>query len=76
MIAKSVYNSTIDSKILLTVVSAETRKLMEQILASEAGNDEASARVAALLAGSSLTTTKGAAKVEGRQIDAVQYESK
>jgi len=56
-------------------LSAETRKLMEQILATEAGKDETSARVAALLAGSSLTTTRGAAKVEGREIDAVQYET-
>jgi len=55
-------------------MSAETRKLMEQILASEAGKDETSARVAALLAGSSLTTTRGAKRGEGREVDMVQYE--
>lgn len=55
-------------------LSAETRKLMEQILASEAGKDETSARVAALLAGSSLTTTRGAKRGEGREVDMVQYE--
>ena len=54
-------------------MSAETRKLMETVLASEANKDEMSARVAALLAGTSLTTTRGAAKGEGRQVDSVEY---
>merc|ERR1719422_1002398 len=53
---------------------AETRKLMEQILASSADKDETSARVAALLAGSSLTTTRGAKRGDGREVDMVQYE--
>ena len=53
-------------------MSAETRKLMEQVLASKANEDEMSSRVATLLAGTSLTTTKGF-KGEGRQVDAVEY---
>ena len=40
-------------------MSAESRKLMDQILASEADNAEVSSRVAALLAGSNLTTKAG-----------------
>ena len=56
------------------LVSAETRKLMEQILASSGDKDETSARVAALLAGSSLTTTRGAKRGDGREVDMVQYE--
>merc|ERR1719300_1304853 len=48
-------------------MSAETRKLMEQILASSGDKDETSARVAALLAGSSLTTTRGAKRGDGRE---------
>ena len=55
-------------------MSAETRKLMEQIMANAEGTDEVNSRVAALLAGSSLTTTKGAKKGDGREIDMVQYE--
>merc|ERR1719288_526131 len=55
-------------------MSAETRKLMEQIMANAEGTDEVTSRVAALLAGSSLTTTKGASKVNGREIDMVQYD--
>merc|ERR1719367_2725980 len=55
-------------------MSAETRKLMEQIMANAEGTDEVNSRVAALLAGSSLTTTKGASKVNGREIDMVQYD--
>jgi len=55
-------------------LSAETRKLMEQILASSGDKDETSARVAALLAGSSLTTTRGAKRGDGREVDMVQYE--
>merc|ERR1719481_1937549 len=55
-------------------MSAETRKLMEQILASSGDKDETSARVAALLAGSSLTTTRGAKRGDGREVDMVQYE--
>ena len=53
-------------------VSAETRKLMEQVLASKANEDEMSSRVATLLAGTSLTTTKGF-KGDGRQVDMVEY---
>jgi len=55
-------------------MSAETRKLMEQIMANSEGTDEVNSRVAALLAGSSLTTTKGAKKGDGREIDMVQYD--
>merc|ERR1712227_1139440 len=55
-------------------MSAETRKLMEQIMSNAEGTDEVNSRVAALLAGSSLTTTKGASKVNGREIDMVQYD--
>ena len=46
---------------------------MEQVLASGGGED-VSARVAALLAGSNLTTSKGVAKGEGREVDGVEYE--
>ena len=60
--------------IATVVVSAETRKLMEQIMANAEGTDEVNSRVAALLAGSSLTTTKGASKVNGREVDMVQYD--
>ena len=47
---------------------------MEQILASNASQDEISSRVSALLAGTALSTTRGVAKGEGREIDMVQYE--
>jgi len=55
-------------------LSPEARALMEQILASNASQDEISSRVNALLAGTMLSTSKGVAKGEGRQIDMVQYE--
>ena len=47
---------------------------MEQVLASGGGGEDVSARVTALLAGSSLTTSKGVAKGEGREIETVEYE--
>ena len=47
---------------------------MEQVLASGGGAEDVSGRVAALLAGSSLTTTKGVAKGEGREVETVEYE--
>ena len=57
------------------LVSAEARALMEQVLASEADNQQMSARVAALLAGSSLTTKQGVRLPgEPRQVDMVQYD--
>lgn len=57
------------------LVSAESRALMEQALASEADNQQMSARVAALLAGSSLTTKQGVRLPgEPRQVDMVQYD--
>ena len=43
-------------------------------MANADGTDEVTSRVAALLAGSSLTTTKGAKKGDGREVDMVQYE--
>ena len=56
-------------------MSAEARALMEQVLASEADNQQMSARVAALLAGSSLTTKQGVRLPgEPRQVDMVQYD--
>jgi len=55
-------------------ISPETRALMEQVLASGGSNEDASARVAALLAGTSLTTSKGVAKGEGREVETVEYE--
>jgi len=56
-------------------LSAEARALMEQALASEADNQQMSARVAALLAGSSLTTKQGVRLPgEPRQVDMVQYD--
>ena len=58
------------SLLYICAVSAESRKLMEQILASEADNAEASSRVAALLAGSNLTTRTEQRKVN----DGVMYD--
>merc|ERR1719384_218003 len=56
-------------------LSAEARALMEQVLASEADNQQMSARVAALLAGSSLTTKQGVRLPgEPRQVHMVQYD--
>ena len=43
-------------------------------MANSEGTDEVNSRVAALLAGSSLTTTKGTKKGDGREIDMVQYD--
>ena len=43
---------------MLCAVSAESRALMQQVLASEADNAEVSSRVQALLAGSNLTTPR------------------
>ena len=58
----------------ICVVSPEARALMESILASSASQDEISSRVSALLAGTALSTTRGVDKVNGREIDMVQYE--
>jgi len=55
-------------------LSPEARALMESILASSASQDEISSRVSALLAGTALSTTRGVDKVQGREIDMVQYE--
>merc|ERR1719219_226768 len=55
-------------------MTPETRALMEQVLASGGGAEDVSGRVAAMLAGSSLTTTKGVAKGEGREVETVEYE--
>merc|ERR1711970_264422 len=55
-------------------LSPEARALMENILASSASQDEISNRVSALLAGTALSTTRGVEKVQGREIDMVQYE--
>merc|ERR1719427_581718 len=55
-------------------LSAESRALMEQILASNSSQDEISSRVAALLAGTALSSTKGLKKGEGREIDMLEYE--
>ena len=60
---------------ILSLVSPETRALMEQVLASGAGAEEVSGRVAMLLAGSSLTTSKGVAKGPGREVEAVSYDT-
>merc|ERR1719309_957418 len=40
-------------------LSAESRALMQQILASNSSQDEISSRVAALLAGTALSTSRG-----------------
>ena len=58
------------SLVSMFAVTAESRKLMDQILASEADNAEVSSRVAALLAGSNLTTKQGVRRVN----DGVQYD--
>jgi len=55
-------------------LSAESRALMEQILASNSSQDEISSRVAALLAGTALSSTKGLKKGQGREIDMLEYE--
>eukprot|EP00092_Neocalanus_flemingeri_P066676 GFUD01081262.1.p1 GENE.GFUD01081262.1~~GFUD01081262.1.p1 ORF type:complete len:1085 (+),score=306.25 GFUD01081262.1:146-3400(+) len=55
-------------------LSPESRALMEQILASTSSQDEISSRVSALLAGTALSTSRGVAKGEGREIDMVEYE--
>ena len=47
---------------------------MEQVLASGGGGEDVSGRVAALLAGSGLTTSKGVAKGETREVETVEYE--
>ena len=58
------------SLVSMFAVTAESRKLMDQILASEADNAEVNSRVAALLAGSNLTTKQGVRRVN----DGVQYD--
>ena len=63
-----------NSHLIFSLVSPETRALMEQVLASGAGAEEVSGRVAMLLAGSSLTTSKGVAKGPGREVEAVSYD--
>ena len=60
--------------LLIGAVSPETRALMEQILASGENQEEIQSRVAALLAGTALTTSKGVAKGEGREVELLQYE--
>eukprot|EP00092_Neocalanus_flemingeri_P087105 GFUD01109863.1.p1 GENE.GFUD01109863.1~~GFUD01109863.1.p1 ORF type:complete len:336 (-),score=88.07 GFUD01109863.1:717-1628(-) len=55
-------------------LSPESRALMEQILASTSSQDEISSRVSALLAGTALSSSRGVAKGEGREIDMVEYE--
>ena len=56
------------------IVSPESRALMEQILASSASQDEISSRVSALLAGTALSSSRGLAKGEGREIEMAEYE--
>jgi len=55
-------------------LSPESRALMEKILASESSQEEISSRVAALLAGTSLSTSRGLSNGERREIDMVEYE--
>jgi len=55
-------------------LSPESRALMEQILASTASQDEISSRVSALLAGTALSSSRGLAKGEGREIEMAEYE--
>jgi len=55
-------------------LSPESRALMEKILASESSQEEISSRVAALLAGTSLSTSKGLTNGGGREVDMVGYE--
>ena len=59
---------------MLCAVSAESRALMQPVLASEADNAEVSSRVQALLAGSNLTTRGGLAPADQRHIEAVNYD--
>ena len=47
---------------------------MAQVLAGGDGTEDVSGRVAMLLAGSTLTTSKGVARGEAREVDAVAYE--
>jgi len=61
-------------KIEIPELSPESRALMEKILASESSQEEISSRVAALLAGTSLSTSRGLSNGERREIDMVEYE--
>jgi len=55
-------------------ISPETRALMDQILKSSGTQEEISGRVLALLAGSSLSTTRGVER-NNTEIDLIDYEA-
>jgi len=55
-------------------ISPETRALMEQIMKSSGTQEEISGRVLALLAGSSLSTTRGVDR-KNTEIDLIDYEA-
>jgi len=56
-------------------VSAESRALMQQILASNSSQDEISSRVAALLAGTALSTSRGEMKAsQYGDVEQVTYD--
>lgn len=55
-------------------LSPESRALMQQIMASGASQEEMASRVAALLAGTALSTSRGLARPQGAGVDTVGYE--
>ena len=58
------------------IVSNENRKLMEQILAKSVNDQqEIGSRVAALLAGTSLTTTSGVEIRRREPVEEIGYET-
>lgn len=55
-------------------MSPESKALMQQILASGASQEEVASRVAALLAGTALSSSRGFNKADGSGVEAVGYE--
>jgi len=56
-------------------MSPESRALMQQILASGASQDEVASRVAALLAGTALSSSRDFQRADGSGVDAIGYET-
>jgi len=56
-------------------MSPESKALMQQILASGASQDEVANRVAALLAGTALSSSRDFARADGTGVDAIGYET-
>jgi len=71
---QAILNHKNRKEITIPELSPESRALMQQIMASGASQEEMASRVAALLAGTALSTSRGLARPQGAGVDTVGYE--